>query len=685
MPKVSVIIPVYNTEKYLRECLDSVVNQTLKDIEIICVDDGSTDNSLSILKEYAEKDDRFVILTQENKGVACARNKGLEVATGEYIGFVDSDDYIINNALHILYTHAHSNNLDMLLYGGTNFDNITGTNIDNPYYQFKYLPENFDTKCFDYKDCVPFITRMAVSSCLTLYRHEFISMNNIEFPPHLYFEDNIFFCMALFNAQRIGILKDVFYYRRLRKDSITQTWADKHMDFLKISVKVFEYLKSINVNDNILEEYHNSYCNSVIDKYNSFENKYKKKYYRKIKNYTKKYCPKLIYKIKKPKTIFVKIFSINNEGIRKVVTLLGIKFKFKSKKLIQKLRIDNIEKDFRKYKDTVSQNILMQNEAIKDLQHVVDNSKNQITSLQNKINNLTKQFNYKLSKYMPEEKYSEFLKDWYFEKTGEFLNLDNPQTFNEKIQWVKLNDSTPLKTRLADKYLVRYWVKEKIGEEYLIPFLGVWDNFDEIDFDKLPDKFVLKCNHGCGYNIIVKDKSKLNKDDARKKINMWLNEDYAFVGGLELQYSDIPRKIIAEKYIENNSGDLYDYKFWCFNGKVEYIQFLSERNTDGLKMAFYDRNWIKQDFVYSYPLDAKDMPRPENLELMIHLAEELSSGFNHVRVDFYRLNDGTLYFGEMTFTSCSGTCKWSPITVDCTMGQMFDLPMNVKETVISVK
>lgn len=291
--------------------------------------------------------------------------------------------------------------------------------------------------------------------------------------------------------------------------------------------------------------------------------------------------------------------------------------------------------------------------------------KNELANYPSKgeLNNIRRDFEYKLCKYMEADKYSDYLKDWYFRVTGETLNLDNPLTYNEKIQWIKLNASTPLKTRLADKYLVRDWVKEKIGEKYLIPLLGVWDSFDDINFDELPGQFALKCNHGCAYNIIVKNKNDLNLDDARKKINNWMNEDFAYKFGLELHYSNIKRKIIAEKYIENFGGDLYDYKFWCFNGKAEYIQFLSERNLSGLKMAFYDRNWVKQDFVYSYPKNEQDIEKPSNLDEMIRLAEKLSQGFNHVRVDFYRLEDGTIYFGEMTFTSASGACKFEPILV----------------------
>ncbi len=281
---------------------------------------------------------------------------------------------------------------------------------------------------------------------------------------------------------------------------------------------------------------------------------------------------------------------------------------------------------------------------------------------------------YSFYERLPISEYKKELALWFKEKTGKKLNLNNPQTYNEKIQWLKLYDSTPIKTRLADKYLVRDWIKEKIGEQYLIPLLGVYDSFDEIDFDKLPKQFVIKCNHGSGYNIIVPDKSKLDLVEAKQKVDKWMKENFAFKAGFELQYRDMTPKIIIEKYIENqNAQDLYDYKFWCFNGKVKYIQFLSERK-NGLKMAFYNTKWEKQNFVYNYPLDTKDIIKPDNLHDMILLAEKLSKGFYHVRIDFYRLDDGTIYFGEYTFTSMSGICKWNLNSINSDLGKFIKLP-----------
>lgn len=271
------------------------------------------------------------------------------------------------------------------------------------------------------------------------------------------------------------------------------------------------------------------------------------------------------------------------------------------------------------------------------------------------------------------EQYEEELKLWFKERTGKELNLENPKTFNEKIQWLKLYDSTPMKTQLADKYLVRDWVKDKIGEQYLIPLLGVYDSFDEIDFDKLPNQFVLKANHGAGWNVIVKDKKKFDKELAKKKFDEWLQLNYAFKAGFELHYMNIIPKIIVEEYIENNNQDLYDYKVFCFDGKAQNIMFLSERFSE-LKMAFYDLKWNKEEFVYSFKKNKDNVPEPQSLKDIIVLAEKLAYGFSHVRVDFYILNDGTIKFGEMTFTTFSGICDWNPCEQNCIYGNLIKLP-----------
>lgn len=281
---------------------------------------------------------------------------------------------------------------------------------------------------------------------------------------------------------------------------------------------------------------------------------------------------------------------------------------------------------------------------------------------------------YKTTRYS-QEPYKQALQIWYQKVTGTYLNLDNPRTFNEKIQWLKLYDSTPIKTRLADKYLVREWIKEKIGEKYLIPLLGVFDKFEDIDFNKLPNRFVIKCNHGSGWNIIVKDKSKLDLRTIKEKLDKWLHTNFAFLAGYELHYKNMSPKIIIEQYKEDDSGDLRDYKFLCFNGKVKYIWVDGERYSEH-KRNLYDLEWNLIDKKIGegkiYP-NIDYCPKPHNLNKMIEFATLLSKGFPFVRVDFFESNK-QLYFGEMTFTSASGIHLTEPKSFILELGNLIKLP-----------
>lgn len=247
------------------------------------------------------------------------------------------------------------------------------------------------------------------------------------------------------------------------------------------------------------------------------------------------------------------------------------------------------------------------------------------------------------------------LEEIYAHAMQSILYLGNPQTFTEKIQWMKLYDSTSEKTRLADKYLVREWVAEKIGEEHLVPLLGVWDRFENIDFSSLPDSFCMKMNHGSGMNLVIKDKNTMDVAEAKRLFHSWMHMPF-WVNSLERQYQNIPRKIIAEKYIEEMSGGLYDYKFHCFNGRPEFIQCIGDRDlkahTGG--QCNYDLDWNKLDWIFEdYPCFTYDIQKPALLCEMTEYARTLSEGFAYVRVDLYEIDD-KIYFGEMTFTPACG-------------------------------
>ena len=267
------------------------------------------------------------------------------------------------------------------------------------------------------------------------------------------------------------------------------------------------------------------------------------------------------------------------------------------------------------------------------------------------------------------------LEKQFLQHTGSVLNLDNPQTFNEKLQWLKLyhhRHPNPLMTKCADKVGVREYIKEKIGEKYLVPCLGIWDNPDDIDFSKLPNQFVLKVNWGSGQNIIVKDKAKLDIEEAKRKLAKWMKpENNHYFHFFEWCYKDIQPKIIAEKYM-NFGEDLFDYKIMCYNGVPQNLFVCSERRTD-LKVTFFDLAWKRLPFIRKYPASEKEIQCPEKFKEMLKISEILAKPFSFVRVDFFCLND-KLYIGEMTFFPGAGHEKFDPVEWDKKLGDLLILP-----------
>lgn len=577
---VSIIIPCYDVEPYLRQCLDSVINQTMKNIQIICINDESPDNSLEILKEYAAKDDRIVVIDQKNQGLSGSRNNALKIITGEYVEFLDSDDWLRSDTVELLYNKAKKYDLDVLNFEGWNYFPESDKYVQDKVQRIDYLP--FEKPYYDKDDIEQFAHLIPVSSCRFFYKASFIKEHNYTFPEGLCFEDNLFTRRAFCEMSRFGVEKSVLYNRRMHEGQITANFDKLFKDYLTVVSRIAKY---------------------YVER--GYENK------KSIQSIISVYCEQIIKR-------FIS-FSLENQA----------------------LYISSLLRFF----NDISQNFTLSPDVSKYIKNIDAN-------------------------YL----YRKMWEEWCNSSQKNF-NVDNPKTFDEKIQWLKLYYSTPNRTRLADKYLVREWIKDKIGEKYLIPLLGAYDNFRDIDFDKLPNQFVIKCNHGSGYNIIVKDKSKFDIQDAKKKINKWMKENFAFQSGVELQYMNMKPKIIIEKFIENKSkNDLYDYKFYCFNGVPEYVQFISDRNGHDIKMSFYDMDWKKQSFYNNYQFDPSIKPCPESFAEMKKLASILSKGISYVRVDLYQLDDGSIYFGEMTFSPASGSMVWSSSDIDMKLGSMIELP-----------
>src|SRR5690625_4349757 len=289
------------------------------------------------------------------------------------------------------------------------------------------------------------------------------------------------------------------------------------------------------------------------------------------------------------------------------------------------------------------------------------------------IKNIKTEIKYQYIKNMNSDKYEEFLEQEYQKRTGEELNIKEPQKYTEKVQYAKLYLNSPLKTRLSDKYLVREWVENRIDTKYLIPILGVWNDFSEIDFEILQNEFVLKQNNGSDTNVIVKDKSNINFEKNKIKFDKWLDINFGYYKDIQLQYKNIKSKIIAEKFIEDSNGKLPEFKFFCFNGKVYYCWFIINEKDNEYRNV-YDLNWDLQPWninnIYeNYP---RELPKPENFDEMVKIAETLCQGFSHVRVDLYNV-DGKIYFGEMTFTSGGGYSLIYPEKYNYSLGKLWDL------------
>lgn len=272
---------------------------------------------------------------------------------------------------------------------------------------------------------------------------------------------------------------------------------------------------------------------------------------------------------------------------------------------------------------------------------------------------------------LPDESY---IKLYYWYKTGERLNLKFPRSFNEKLNWLKLHDRNPEYTKLVDKYEVREIVGELIGDEYLVPLIGVYQSFDEIDFEKLPEKFVLKSTHDSGGVVVCRNKNLFDKLKAKEIINKSLKRNY-FYHGREWPYKNVLPKIICEKYISKNkeNSSLVDYKFYCFNGTPLYCQVIRDRGVNET-IDFYDLDWNVMPFngLRSLPNSTKSYSKPGKYNKMIKLAGLLAQSYPFVRIDFYYVK-GKIYFGEYTFYPQNGVGSFTPKKYNYKIGELIRL------------
>lgn len=260
---------------------------------------------------------------------------------------------------------------------------------------------------------------------------------------------------------------------------------------------------------------------------------------------------------------------------------------------------------------------------------------------------------------------------------GEKCNLEHPNTFQEKLQWLKFNDRKPIYHQMVDKVEVKKYIAERVGEEYVIPTVGVWDSFEDIDFNLLPDEFIIKNTNDSGTYYICTDKSKLDKEAMRKRLSVTWGKDY-YYASREWPYKSLKRRIIVEPLLHDETSDLLtDYKFFTFNGEPKFYYTTSDRGSEsGLKEDFFDINGSLMEFNQEgYFNNPKTPPVPNNLRKMVEFARILSKDTYHLRVDFYELGD-KLYVGEMTFFDGGGFCPFVPAKYNYIIGDWLRLPVD---------
>jgi len=673
-PKVSIVIPVYNSEAYLHECIQSALTQTLNDIEIICIDDGSTDGSLAIIQYYSSIDSRIVTLSKENKGYGHTINRGFDLAKGEYLAILESDDYIVPHMLATLYQTAKDNHdLDFVksdfcrFYGAgkkRRFERVALTN--KKAYYHRIVNPGADMGLF----------RLNNLMMPGVYRREFVARNGIRLneTPGASYQDNGFWFQVFSQAQRAYFLNEPLYM--IRRDNANS--SVKSTEKVYCMCEEYDFINSLfrqkqGLHPDVFEvSALMRFCNYLWtlgriapEHRHSFVMRFSEDFYKlqQAKELNRHYFDAAQWRIlnwiiDRPEEYYQEEWSQRPQAptLKKGVHTL-------------RERLLKVEEQMNELVDLdaplLTRAAIFFPKQLLKLARIIKGAPgpHQRAQMQREVYSA-----------LEENQYPAELKKWYEEFTGEELDFDNLQTYNQKLQWLKLYDATPIKATLADKYLMRKWIEDKLGKGYLVDLLGAWDNYDEIDFSALPERFVLKTNHSSGWNLVVKRKNSINHKKARLMFDTWLSTDFALCNGFELQYRGIPPKIIAERFISNNNDELVDYRVMCFSGKPYSVWVEVGSGTANHYRDIYDLDWILQPVLVNCPNLEEQKPRPQHYELMLEMARTISEGFSHARVDFYEV-DGKLYVGEITFTPQSGRGVWDPPEANKLYGDQLTLPL----------
>ena len=608
-PRITVIMPIFNAKSYVESSIRSVLKQTIRDLELICIDDGSTDGSYEIALEWARKDTRVSVYRQDHLYAGTARNKGLDHARGEYVTFLDSDDLFFNTALESLYNCAKQKSADVVISKARWFAHSVKQSKPAPWVFNENLLKNFE--CLiptDFNDKIFQISSGEPWS--KLFKLSFIRQHQIAFPPLPRSEDVYFVYLAYALAEKIALLnKETVFYRKIPGHGIESQKDTYPTTSCQVRILLKKQLDELGLYD----KYKHSFVNRTIDA--------------------------VIYNLR------------GCSSVRSAKEIYQI-FKYE---MIPSLDID-----------------------LTDGSYFLNKKNYEITQEIMVTNDFQQLWHDKLEKRLGISDYAQYISKWYREKTHQNLNLLHPASFNEKVQWLKLFDTTPLKTELADKFRLRDWVAKQIGEKYLIPIYGIYECFEQIQFNSLPNSIVLRCTHGPAYSTALNENNKFEIKEVQGQIQKCLLENFGLKEGFQLQYLDVYPRILIEKNIEEElKGNVQKYRFWCFGGVPKYVQLFTKKSNDWSKSVFFDVHWNKQTFISSSLTRDEDYEKPINFLEMFSLAKKLSHSFPLALVDFYQLGNREILFSDLLFLPEEGLCKWKHEGIDRKLGKLIRLPKTV--------
>lgn len=653
-PKVSVIIPVYNADKYLTECMDSVISQTLKDIEIICIDDGSSDESMKILRNYEKSDSRIRVFAQKHSNAGTARNKGLSYATGEYLSFLDADDFFESNMLQKAYEVAVKCKAEIVVFGSDAVNNNTDSHRK---LRFTIRENNIPTKIpFEATDINrDFFATFAGWAWDKLFCREYIHTNRFFFQEQRTTNDLKFTYMSLASAKRIAIVQDILVHHRTHiKTSLEATRSESYKCFYEALVMLREELVTAGLFKRFEQDYINYSLSFCLENLNAMSGRTRRAIYDSLR---KSWLKELGITAHSREYYYHWDAYLNYRLIMRLPYDEIGKYLHRTVKYVRYIRNLSVE-------PTKFEIVEMANNPSEDPMFT-----KKATYTGYSVDDLN-------CRFLTREERACELKQVFYRHCHYYLNLDEPKTFNQKINWLKLYWYHTDFPRAVDKAEFKKYIAEKLGEGYTVPLLGVYEKESQIDFDTLPKRFVLKSTiQSDGRHIIrVTDKDTLDYDRLLTVLSSWLLPRNSLKSSYCCAYNSINPRIIAEEYIEGIGGELYDYKFFCFNGQAKLL-YVSSEILRNLSMSFYDLNWNLMPFKrIAYPRITNSIKKPINFEKMIEIAEILAKPFPFVRVDFYETNEEKMYIGEMTFYPAGGYGTFEPAEWDLKLGELLELP-----------